>query len=70
MICYPSKFKKTQQVRLWIPPRLICREVRSSRSPFEEGKLKVRFSRAYIIKTMSGSEERTRWWQTGELVFA
>ena len=30
--------------------------------------LKVRFSRAYIIKTMTGSTERTRWWQAGELV--
>ena len=29
----------------------------------------VRFSRAYIIKTMTGSVERTRWWQAGELVF-
>jgi hypothetical protein len=29
----------------------------------------VRFSRAYIEKTMSGSVERTRWWQTGSLMF-
>ena len=29
----------------------------------------VRFSRAYIIKTMTGSAERTRWWQAGSLVF-
>ena len=29
----------------------------------------VCFSRAIIIKTMSGSRERTRWWQAGELVF-
>ncbi len=29
----------------------------------------LRFSRAYLIKTMSGSAERTRWWQAGELVF-
>lgn len=35
----------------------------------EDGKLRVRFSRAYLIKTMSGTEESTRWWQTGELVF-
>lgn len=27
------------------------------------------FSRAYIIKTISGSEERTKWWQAGDLVF-
>ncbi len=29
----------------------------------------LRFSRAYIIKTMTGSVERTRWYQSGELVF-
>jgi len=29
----------------------------------------VRFSRAFIIKTMTGSAERTRWWQAGSLVF-
>jgi len=32
------------------------------------GSLCVRFSRAYIVKTMTGSEERTRWWQAGNLV--
>ncbi len=35
----------------------------------EEGALIVRFSRAIIIKTMSDSEEQTRWWQAGDLVF-
>jgi hypothetical protein len=35
----------------------------------EDGELKVRFSRAYIIKTISGSKERTRWWQAGSLIF-
>ena len=35
----------------------------------EDGKLTLRFSRAGLIKTMSDSEERTRWWQAGELVF-
>jgi hypothetical protein len=30
--------------------------------------LRVQFSRAYIIKTMTGSVERTRWWQAGDLV--
>lgn len=35
----------------------------------EKGQLKVRFSRADIVKTMTGSLERTRWWQAGELVF-
>lgn len=34
----------------------------------ENDRLRVHFSRAYIIKTMTGSEERTRWWQSGELV--
>ena len=34
----------------------------------DEGVLRVRFSRAYIIKTMTGSPERTMWWQAGELV--
>lgn len=35
----------------------------------EAGVLNIRFSRAYLIKTMSGSDERTRWWQAGSLVF-
>ncbi len=35
----------------------------------ENGKLVIRFSRAYIIKTLSGSVERTRWWQAGALIF-
>ena len=34
-----------------------------------EDRIEVRFSRAYIIKTMTGSTERTRWWQAGALVF-
>ena len=29
----------------------------------------LRFSRAYIIKTMTGSVERTRWYQSGDLIF-
>ncbi|MES9969138.1 MAG: hypothetical protein ABW092_03835 [Candidatus Thiodiazotropha sp.] len=36
---------------------------------FDNGTLTIRFSRAIIIKTMSGSAERTRWWQAGALVF-
>ncbi len=36
---------------------------------FEGGTLTIRFSRVIIIKTMSGSEERTRWWQAGALIF-
>ncbi len=35
---------------------------------FEAGVLRVRFSRAYIVKTLTGSEERTRWWQAGEMI--
>lgn len=31
--------------------------------------VKVRFEPAYLIKTMTGSVERTRWWQNGNLVF-
>ena len=31
--------------------------------------VKVNFSRAIIIKTMTGSVEKTRWWQKGALVF-
>lgn len=29
----------------------------------------IRFEPAYLIKTMTGSSERTRWWQNGRLVF-
>ena len=36
----------------------------------EEGRLVVRFSRAYLVKTLSGSVERTRWWQAGELILS
>jgi hypothetical protein len=36
---------------------------------FEEGNLTIIFSRVIIIKTISGSQERTRWWQAGALVF-
>ena len=35
----------------------------------DAGKLVIRFSRAYLIKTLSGSVERTRWWQAGSLIF-
>ncbi|MGD8236232.1 MAG: hypothetical protein PVG16_04860 [Chromatiales bacterium] len=31
--------------------------------------IRVNFSRAIIIKTMTGSVEKTRWWQKGSLVF-
>lgn len=31
--------------------------------------VRVAFSRAFIVKTMTGSVERTRWWQRGEMVF-
>jgi hypothetical protein len=29
---------------------------------------RLRFARAYILKSMTGSKERTRWWQSGDLV--
>lgn len=35
----------------------------------QDDRVTVRFSRALIVKTMSGSRDRTRWWQAGELVF-
>lgn len=35
----------------------------------EGDRVTVRFSCAYIIKTIAGSVERTRWRQSGELVF-
>ena len=30
--------------------------------------LTIRFSRAHIVKTMTGSVERTLWWQEGALI--
>ena len=33
-----------------------------------DGTLRLHFPRARIIKTMTGSTERTLWWQAGELV--
>ncbi len=30
--------------------------------------LRVRFSKAIVIKTMTGSVERTLWWQAGDMV--
>lgn len=35
----------------------------------EPGKVSIRFEPAYLIKTMTGSVERTRWWQNGWLIF-
>lgn len=35
----------------------------------EGHRVKIRFEPAYLVKTMTGSVERTRWWQNGELVF-
>ena len=31
--------------------------------------VRIRFEPAYLVKTMTGSVERTRWHQNGELVF-
>jgi hypothetical protein len=33
-----------------------------------DGSLRIRFSKAYLVQTMTGSEERTLWWQAGTLV--
>lgn len=33
-----------------------------------DGCLRLHFSQAYLIKTMTGSNERTRWSQAGDLV--
>jgi len=35
---------------------------------FKDGCLRILSSRAFIVKTMTGSRERTRWWQAGDLV--
>jgi len=35
----------------------------------EQDRVSIRFEPAYLIKTMTGSVERTRWWQNGWLVF-
>jgi hypothetical protein len=34
----------------------------------QDGELRIDFSRAILVKTISGSDERTRWWQAGSLV--
>ena len=33
-----------------------------------EGQLRVHLARAYLVKTMTGSDEKTQWWQAGDLV--
>ncbi|MFM1891925.1 MAG: hypothetical protein RLZ44_1002 [Pseudomonadota bacterium] len=33
-------------------------------------RVRIRFEPAYLIKSMTGSQERTKWRQNGELVFA
>jgi hypothetical protein len=34
----------------------------------KDRRLRIHFSCAYIVKTMTGSAERTRWWQSGDLI--
>ena len=34
----------------------------------DDDTLRIRFSRALITKTMTGSVERTQWWQKGALI--
>ena len=31
--------------------------------------VRIEFAPAYLVKSMTGSAERTRWWQNGALVF-
>ncbi len=33
----------------------------------DQGRFGLVFSRAYIVRTMTGSREQTLWWQAGEL---
>lgn len=35
----------------------------------EGDEVRIRFEPAYLVKSMTGSVERTRWWQNGTLVF-
>jgi hypothetical protein len=35
----------------------------------EEDRVVVRFSRAFVIQTMTGAKESTRWHQAGNLIF-
>ena len=35
---------------------------------YDGDRLEIRFARAYLVKSMTGSAERTRWWQAGSLV--
>jgi hypothetical protein len=34
-----------------------------------DDEVRVHFERAIIIKTMTGSVEKTKWWQKGDIVF-
>lgn len=35
----------------------------------EGGRVVLRFSRAYVLESMSGAKQRTKWWQAGTLEF-
>ncbi|NVZ10269.1 hypothetical protein HW932_13455 [Allochromatium humboldtianum] len=35
---------------------------------YDGDRVEIRFARAYLVKSMTGSAERTRWWQAGRLV--
>ncbi len=35
----------------------------------QDDTIRVEFAPAYLVKSMTGSSERTRWWQNGALVF-
>jgi len=43
---------------------------RIGRVTVEGDVVRIRFEPAFIVKSMTGSAERTRWWQNGDLVFA
>ena len=38
------------------------------RIEFADGTVRLHFPRVHIVKSMTGSAERTRWWQAGDLV--
>ncbi len=38
------------------------------RIEFADGVMRLHFPRVHIVKTMTGSKERTLWWQAGTLV--
>jgi hypothetical protein len=70
--------KSVCRTRTWVVPNYRATPLDSSQielrgSEIESidwagGTLRIRFARAMVQKSMTGSRERTRWWQAGELV--